>query len=144
MGGRTTVIGVAVFCMAACAPQAPIETFDGPTGSPSGSISTTGLDATPPLGVPTGEGDISIDDPGAGDTVLIESSSGLIERLPNTCKLENYQQFQGQNATVLISSAIDRPYRIVGPDTIVSQEYDPSRLNFQTTGGGQIRNITCG
>ena len=82
--------------------------------------------------------------PGATDTILITQQSGLVERLPNTCKLENYQQFQGQPGGILSAAVIDRPWRVVTPDTIVSQEYNPARLNFYTDGGGTIQRIACG
>jgi hypothetical protein len=80
----------------------------------------------------------------APDTILITQQSGLVERLPNTCKLENYQQFQGQPASILASAVIDRPWREVRPDAIVTQEYNPGRLNFHTNAAGVIQRIACG
>lgn len=80
----------------------------------------------------------------ADDTILITQQSGLVERLPNTCQLQNYQQFQGQSQSVLATAAIDRAWRVVQPEAIISQEYNPGRLNFYTNGAGQIQRITCG
>lgn len=77
------------------------------------------------------------------DTVVV-NDGGLVERLPNTCKLQNYQGYVGQQAAVLPAAALDRPWRVVEPDGIVSQEYDPARLNFQTDRVGTIERVTCG
>ena len=126
---RQTGLGIAVTLtiLAGCSSNPPGEvitetTFDGQT------VGVGPIDAS---------GDVP------SDTVILDRG-GLVERLPNTCKLENYQQYIGQSAVALTNDAFDRPWRVVSPDTIVSQEYDPSRLNFYTNSFGTIQRISCG
>lgn len=133
MTGRRHGVWAGLIVLAGCAPQAPVEVVTDPVLPRAEPISTTALEDGSAVNLTT-----------APDTVLVENSGGLVERLPNTCKLENYQQYEGQNASVLASAPLDRAYRVVGPDTIVSQEYDPSRLNFNTNSVGVIRSISCG
>jgi hypothetical protein len=89
---------------------------------------------------------------GAGDgdgaaadgTVIADGPGGLVERLPDTCQLDNYRQFVGQDALISASQVIDRPVRVIAPDAIVSQVYNPQRVNFYTDGAGRVVRISCG
>lgn len=85
-----------------------------------------------------------LDAEGASDVVTAAGPGGLVERLPNTCRLENYQRFVGQEALAASFQVTDRPVRIVAPDAIVSQVYDPQRVNFYTDGSGRVARLSCG
>ena len=72
------------------------------------------------------------------------SASGLTERLPDTCHLERYQQYQGRTAVDVNAAGLSVPFRMVGPRDIVTQEYNPMRVNFYTGPDGLIAQISCG
>jgi len=78
------------------------------------------------------------------DTVTRPGPGGLVERLPNTCQLENYRQFVGADGLTAASQVIERPTRVVAPDAIVSQVYEPRRVNFYTDGAGRVVRVSCG
>lgn len=76
--------------------------------------------------------------------VIDNTSSGLTERLPDTCKLETFQYLQGLTPAAVAAAGFTEPYRIIGPNDIASQEYNPKRVNFYTDEKGQIVRIICG
>lgn len=151
---------VVLAALAACAPQPPFEEVTDPFANPlppapaveTGPITSN---AAPGPSAPVAPGPIApapvrtegpIGDPteGASDTVTILNDGGLVERLPNTCRLEDYQQFQGQPGSAALSGVIDRPVRVIAPADIVTQEYNPQRVNFYTNGSGVVQRIICG
>ena len=77
------------------------------------------------------------------DGAVIENTSGLEERLPDTCMLSNYEGFVGQPiaATILPD---DVTTRVVQPGMILSQIYVADRVNFYVDADGIITQITCG
>lgn len=76
-----------------------------------------------------------------GDEPPIQS--GLEERLPDTCKLTNYDGFVGQPlAAVTLPTGAET--RIVRPGTILTQEYVASRVNFHVDQAGIITKVICG
>ncbi|MEL6519496.1 MAG: I78 family peptidase inhibitor [Pseudomonadota bacterium] len=79
-----------------------------------------------------------------GGTVLPVNPGGLIEREPDTCGASGYQDLVGQNQSVVATLGLTRPSRIFGQNDIVTQEYDPARINFEVSPSGQIRRISCG
>lgn len=84
-------------------------------------------------------------EPGTEPTVEDPTENGgLIERLPDTCKLPQVMENVGQPASVVPALGLTRPYRIVGPNDIVTQEYNPARVNFYTNSEGIIVRIACG
>jgi hypothetical protein len=145
------------FAGAASLPSAePVETrpLGGPVAPPrtvvTGPAAGTGPDA--PAG-PAGGAAGDIPGPGgadapapatASDTVTQVNPGGLVERLPNTCQLENYQQFVGQDGASAAVQVVDRPARVIAPDDIVSQVYDPRRVNLYVDGSGRVTRISCG
>lgn len=75
-----------------------------------------------------------------GDAI---NSSGLEERLPDTCNLSNYDGYVGQSlAAVAIPTDVDT--RIVRPTTILSQIYESARVNFYVGDDGVITRVVCG
>lgn len=71
-------------------------------------------------------------------------SNGLLEREPDTCRLSDYRYLQGQNSAAVQGAGITRPYRVIGPEDIVTQEYNPMRVNFYTDNSGRIGRVSCG
>jgi hypothetical protein len=84
---------------------------------------------------------IPLDD-GAGG-VVIDSTSGLQERLPDTCGLSNYEGFVGQTTAAVIIPP-EANTRVVQPGEILSQIYVADRVNFYVDGQGVITRIICG
>lgn len=69
--------------------------------------------------------------------------TGPEERLPDTCKLTNYEGFVGQPlAAVTLPAGLNS--RIVRPGTILTQEYDAGRVNFHVDETGVITKVICG
>ena len=78
--------------------------------------------------------------PGPGAIV----EAGPVERLPNTCRLEEFERFRGLPAIEVPDEGLGRPARVIGPEDIVSQEFDPARVNFYTDSTGVVARIGCG
>lgn len=102
------------------------------------TVEPLGADGSPIETDATGDGDAGI------GTVTEVNDGGLVERLPNTCQLENYQQYQGADGLIAVGLVTDRPARLVAPGDIVSQLYDPQRVNFYTNAAGTVVRISCG
>jgi hypothetical protein len=147
---------LAAVVLAACTPPPPYEEVSDPfagaaaTLPPAAPVETRPLGAAPPAGaggLPQGDSPIERAVPGgapANDTVTQVNPGGLVERLPNTCQLENYQQFVGQDGASAAMQVVERPARVIAPDAIVSQVYDPRRVNLYVDGSGRVTRITCG
>ncbi len=82
--------------------------------------------------------------PQPGDLIAGGSGEGLIEREPDLCNAANYQQFVGLPGTIVPSLGITRVYRVVEFGGIVTQEYNPARINFWLDPAGTITRIGCG
>jgi len=60
-----------------------------------------------------------------------------------TC--ETYVEWTGKNIDDIDLSILeDRSYRIIKPDFMVTMDYNPDRLNIQTTEDGVILTQDCG
>lgn len=73
-----------------------------------------------------------------------EGTGGLTERLPDTCRLGDVQQYMGQSGSAVSAGGLSMPFRVVGPSDIVTQEYNPTRINFFVDGSGVVTRISCG
>lgn len=125
-------------------PVAPPRTVvTGPeAGASAGATAAGGSgDFGGPIGSDTSDASGSSE---PGDTVTQVNPGGLVERLPNTCQLENYRQFVGQDGASAAVQVVDRPARVIAPDDIVSQVYDPRRVNLYVDGSGRVTRISCG
>ena len=61
----------------------------------------------------------------------------------DACGAGNYTPMLGSNiATVTLPD--DLNHRVIGPDTIVTKDYRPERINFYTDANGTITRISCG
>ncbi|MEM6480525.1 MAG: I78 family peptidase inhibitor [Pseudomonadota bacterium] len=80
-------------------------------------------------------------DPGEGVGL---SDNGLIERTPDTCGLPDFQPLVGQPADSVNTVVSDQPVRIITPGSIVTNEYNPQRVNVDVDGNNVITNVRCG
>lgn len=138
--------------LAGCVQQGPaITELTLPAATPAAgqpsdrpAAQRTAVDTETPLAAP---GAVAPDLPEAAEGVqVVQGESGLLERLPDTCRLDDYRGFVGQPAATVSVSA--RPYRVIGPGDIVTQEYDPMRVNFFHDGAegatGLVTRVSCG
>lgn len=93
---------------------------------------------------PVESGEPSTNAPQPGDLVDSPLGDRLVEREPDLCKASTYQQYIGQPGTIVPTLGITRVYRVIEFGGIVTQEYNPSRLNFRLSPTGEIQRIDCG
>jgi hypothetical protein len=82
--------------------------------------------------------------PQPGDLIAGQSDGGLVEREPDLCQAAMFRQYLGQPGSIVSSLALRRPFRVVPFGGIVTQEYDPNRINFWLSQTGEIQRIGCG
>ncbi len=92
---------------------------------------------------PVASGAVATRDPNA-ETVIASGTDSVSQRLPDTCKLERYQYLQGQGENAVNDASLTIPHRVIAPSDIITQEYNPARVNFYLDGSGRIARITCG
>ena len=62
-----------------------------------------------------------------------------------TPSCETYVEWTGKNINEIDLSVLgDRPHRVVKPDSMVTMDYIPDRLNIHTTEDGIILQQDCG
>ena len=141
MKTRILVMGTALAALAGC---------ESPTYDPisedmfvSNPVTTAPLNNTAPPSPTYSAGVEAVEEDPYVQTVE-GGADGLTERLPDTCRLENYQQYRGRSGADVAAAGLSAPYRVVALTDIVTQEYNPMRVNFYTDGSGQITQISCG
>lgn len=73
-----------------------------------------------------------------------DTEGGFTEREPDTCGAEEFQTALGQPRSIIPGLGVTRTIRIVAPGDIVTQEYNPLRMNFYVNASGIITRVTCG
>lgn len=69
----------------------------------------------------------------------------LLLREPDTCGLDKITvPVEGQSPDIVPTLGLERDIRIIAPGDIVTQEYDPHRVNFYLDAAGLIYRISCG
>lgn len=69
----------------------------------------------------------------------------LVLREPDTCGLDKITQpVEGQPPEIIDTLGLTRTIRVIRPGDIVTQEYDPHRINFYIDGMGLIDRVSCG
>ena len=82
-----------------------------------------------------------IEDAPVGET----PDSGLVEREPDICGASQYREAAiGQPRSVIPTLGVTREIRVVPHGGIVTQEYNPYRMNFYLDPAGNIIRISCG
>ncbi|SFD01715.1 I78 family peptidase inhibitor [Tropicimonas isoalkanivorans] len=148
MGLKITALTVGVLMLAGCAAEMSDPIVDPGYAPPPPAPTVEPIQPSAPVAVtPLTEGGV---DP-ALEMVEVdpynevrEGAGGLTERLPDTCRLDQVQQYQGQSAAAVEGAGLGMPYRVIGPSDIVTQEYNPTRVNFFLNTGGTVDRISCG
>ena len=68
----------------------------------------------------------------------------LLNREPDTCGLGRLTYLQGQPRAAVVSAGLTKPTRTIPLGGIVTQEYNPERINFYLDANGLIGRISCG
>lgn len=63
---------------------------------------------------------------------------------PDSCNAASYQPLVGGPVSAFDQSTISDPVRIIPPGSIVTTEYNPTRLNVDLDGRNQIVRFWCG
>ncbi|TVQ00172.1 MAG: hypothetical protein EA338_05830 [Roseinatronobacter sp.] len=63
---------------------------------------------------------------------------------PETCMAAEFQQYVGQPLSALDKDELLQPDRIIGPDTAVTMDFRPERLNVEHDDERVITRIYCG
>lgn len=62
----------------------------------------------------------------------------------DSCGALRLQGLVGQPAEVLESIRFTQPVRVVGPGQPVTMDFNPQRLNVETTDADRIKRLACG
>jgi len=61
-----------------------------------------------------------------------------------TCGAADLQNMVGQSADVLATMRFRTAMRVLGPDTAITMDYSPERINIAIDDRGYITAVTCG
>lgn len=62
----------------------------------------------------------------------------------DTCGLDTMKPFLGKQASDIPADMLPEHARIVAPDSQVTMDYVPTRLNVLTDGNGRVIGLKCG
>ena len=62
----------------------------------------------------------------------------------NQCGALDLQFLVGGSARALDSMRFNKPVRVIYPDTAVTMDFNPERLNFEVDRMGRISRVSCG
>jgi hypothetical protein len=62
----------------------------------------------------------------------------------DACGAAGFQSLVGQNESVVFATTLTQTYRIIGPDDVVTMDFNPERVNFRTDAAGTITSVDCG
>jgi hypothetical protein len=60
------------------------------------------------------------------------------------CSASGFQGLVGQSAEIARMLELDRPLRIIPPDSMVTMDFRPDRINFEIDAEGRIAAVRCG
>lgn len=63
---------------------------------------------------------------------------------PDTCHAAQHAALVGRPASALAKAGLVQPYRVLTPDSAVTQDYSPARLNIHVDAAGRIARLVCG
>lgn len=61
-----------------------------------------------------------------------------------SCGAADYRHLVGQPRSAVQGLPLPRDVRLIGPDTAVTMDHDPGRLNIRYDASGIIREVFCG
>lgn len=75
-----------------------------------------------------------------------ETCKGYIAPPPEMreCRAEEMQHLVGQNRNILHTMRFGVVTRIIEPNSVVTMDYSPSRLNIYIDKDNKIKKVTCG
>ena len=106
-----------VLLVAACAAPQTVETVP-ESSAPAAEVSEPGRNVKPEM------------DP--------------LDRVEDTCGLDALKPYLGQQASDIPMEVLPERSRIVGPDTQVTMDYVPTRLNVLNDETGMVIGLKCG
>jgi hypothetical protein len=62
----------------------------------------------------------------------------------DTCGAAGFQGLVGQTEEIAGLLELDRPLRIIPPDSMVTMDFRPDRINFEIDAEGRIAVVRCG
>jgi hypothetical protein len=82
-------------------------------------------------------------DPGV---IIVPEAEGDASRVPvpDSCGAESWTHVIGRHTDRLDIANLPSPARIIGPDSAVTMDFLPNRLNIRHGEDGIITDITCG
>jgi len=69
---------------------------------------------------------------------------GLVKREPDSCGASDFAGLIGKSEGMLRTVVLTGPYRVVPFGSLVTQDYNPLRINFRLDETGSIATIICG
>ena len=81
---------------------------------------------------------VPVEGPGGG-VVYPDPAGGV-----NQCGALDLQFLVGGPASALNTMRFNKPVRVIYPDTAVTMDFNPERLNFEVDRMGRISRVSCG
>lgn len=74
----------------------------------------------------------------------VDVTPGLNDKEPDTCHAGNFTYYVGKPVADVQAAVGDKPFVIVTPDTLGSQEYNAGRINAFVDAAGLVYRLSCG
>ncbi len=71
-------------------------------------------------------------------------SSNVRPPITGSCGMEDLQQYVGRPRTTVSVHVLSARYRILGPNTVTTMDYQPDRLTVRIDARDRIESISCG
>jgi hypothetical protein len=62
----------------------------------------------------------------------------------NACGAAGFQGLVGQQGQIARMLVLDQPLRVIPPNSAVTMDYSPSRINFELDAADRITAVRCG
>ena len=121
---------ITLLVVAACNHEAPVEETP-----PADDLATEASET----GTAEGESVAEAEGNATGTTF-----GGFVEREPDLCDAETMQDAVGQLFAEVDTSGVKRVIRVIRPGEIVTQEYNPQRMNFYLDDTDKVTEVKCG
>ena len=137
---------VAALALTACGERAATDSAATPAAS--GTTATTNATVSPVPGSTSAPGGTA--SPAPGDTPMPGTSTPIpADAPPSECGADKAAKFVGKIATPdvraqVIEAVGHNRIRWIGPDTVVTMDFSPSRLNAELNAADRITGVRCG
>ena len=144
MRAAALLAGLALMAGAACT-SAPADAPEAPSSeAPEAPDAAKVMD---PLAEDTVMGEVSPEPepiPEAPEAGEVKPDLDPLDRTDDTCGLDSAKPFLGKPAGDIPAADLPDNARIIGPDTQVTMDYVPTRLNVLTDASGKVIGLKCG